>query len=102
MIAPPIAGILYAKGRKMEFTGLAWFGAGIIAIFGIFQLFTIPRVIDDTTKIRSLARCFAVASINERSVQCFPPGTDASQKSQQACVIMMLRSLRHSRDDKLS
>lgn len=59
MIAPPIAGILYAKGRRLEFTGLAWFGSGIIAIFGILQIFTIPRNKDDSTRVRPLARCLS-------------------------------------------
>lgn len=56
MIAPPIAGMLYSKGRRIEFTGLAWFGGGLIAIFGIFQLFMIPRGIDDSTRIKPLAK----------------------------------------------
>lgn len=57
MIAPPIAGLLYAKGRRMEFTGLAWYGAAIVAIFGAFQLFSVPRDRDDDAQVRSLARC---------------------------------------------
>ena len=59
MIAPPVAGLLYTKGRQMEFTGLAWFGAGLVAIFGVFQLFTIPRDRDEATTIRPLARCIS-------------------------------------------
>lgn len=59
MIAPPIAGILYAKGRRIEFTGLAWFGAGIIAIFGILQLFAVPRGEDDIARVRPWARCLS-------------------------------------------
>lgn len=59
MIAPPIAGLLYSKGRKIEFTGLAWFGAGFVAIFGMFQLFLVPREREDGTLVRSLAPCLS-------------------------------------------
>lgn len=59
MIAPPIAGLLYSKGRKIEFTGLAWYGAGMVAIFGAFQLFWVPRGREDSAIVRSLAPCLS-------------------------------------------
>lgn len=59
MIAPPIAGLLYSKGRKMEFTGLAWYGAGFVAMFGMFQLLWVPREREDGTIVRSLAPCLS-------------------------------------------
>ncbi|KAK5954975.1 hypothetical protein OHC33_003654 [Knufia fluminis] len=59
MIAPPIAGLLYAKGRKLEFTGLAYWGAGAVALFGVLQLFSVPRDRDDEAHVRSLARCIS-------------------------------------------
>lgn len=59
MIAPPIAGLLYSKGRKIEFTGLAWFGAGFVAMIGMFQLFWVRRDRDEGTLVRSLAPCLA-------------------------------------------
>lgn len=58
MIAPPIAGLLYSKGRKIEFTGLAWYGAGFVAICGIFQMFWVPREREDAV-VRSLAPCLS-------------------------------------------
>lgn len=59
MIAPPIAGLLYGKGRKIDFTGLAWYGAGIVAIIGIFQMFAVPRDRHDEATIRPLGGCFS-------------------------------------------
>jgi len=59
MIAPPVAGLLYAKGKKIEFTGLAWYGAGIVAIFGVCQLFLVPRDHNNEAQVRSLARCIS-------------------------------------------
>lgn len=56
MIAPPVAGLLYAKGSKIGFTGLAWYGAGVVAIFGVFQLFSVPRNRDDEAHVHSFAR----------------------------------------------
>ena len=62
MIAPPIAGLLYGTGRKVGFTGLAWYGAGFIAIIGVFQLFFVPREREDTASVRSRASCFKTRS----------------------------------------
>lgn len=59
MIAPPVAGLLYSKGLKIEFTGLAWYGAAIVAMFGMFQMFWVPRERDDGTMVRSIAPCFS-------------------------------------------
>ena len=60
MIAPPIAGLLYSKGRQLEFTGLAWYGAGMVAIAGSLQLFAVPRERDEAA-VSSLARCISNA-----------------------------------------
>lgn len=43
MAAPPVAGYLWAVGGNMGFTGLAWWGSGIVAIIGAIQIFTIKR-----------------------------------------------------------
>lgn len=59
MIAPPIAGLLYSKGRKIEFTGLAWYGAGLVAVLGMFQMFWVPREREDSAIVRSLAPCLS-------------------------------------------
>jgi len=54
MIAPPIAGLLYAEGSKIKFTGLAWYGAGIVAIIGVFQLFMVPRERKDLAAVKAI------------------------------------------------
>ena len=59
MIAPPVAGALYSLGRKVEFTGLAWYGAGFVAIIGTMQVFFVQREKDDGANVRSLARCLS-------------------------------------------
>ncbi|KAH8884755.1 MFS general substrate transporter [Thozetella sp. PMI_491] len=43
MVAPPVAGYLYAAGKKMDCTGLAWYGSALIAILGSIQCFAVPR-----------------------------------------------------------
>ncbi|KAH8173115.1 major facilitator superfamily protein [Sarocladium implicatum] len=43
MIAPPIAGFLYAYGSKMDCTALAWYGSVLVAIGGAMQCFSVPR-----------------------------------------------------------
>nr|KAK5448398.1 hypothetical protein LTR18_001486 [Exophiala xenobiotica] len=42
-VAPPIAGLLYEWGSHIGFTGLAYFGAGAVAIIGVGQLWFVPR-----------------------------------------------------------
>ena len=43
MIAPPIAGFLYAYGSKMDCTALAWYGSVLVAMAGAVQCFSVPR-----------------------------------------------------------
>ena len=42
-LAPPIAGLLYGLGGQLGFTGIAWWGSGLVAVLGAFQLFYIKR-----------------------------------------------------------
>ena len=42
-IAPPVAGLLYGWGSEIGFTGLAWWGAGAVAMLGVLQLYFVPR-----------------------------------------------------------
>ena len=58
-IAPPIAGLLYSVGIKIGFTGIAWWGSGLVAIVGALQLFTINREKHKTAKVHSFAPCVA-------------------------------------------
>ena len=53
-IAPPLAGLLYGWGINIGFTGLAWFGAGIVALLGVVQLYFVPKEKNDRTHIRSV------------------------------------------------
>jgi hypothetical protein len=43
MIAPPVAGYLYAMGRRMDCTALAWYGSTFVAILGAIQCFSVTR-----------------------------------------------------------
>jgi hypothetical protein len=42
-VAPPVAGLLYSWGADIGFTGLAWWGAGMVALVGVVQVWFIPR-----------------------------------------------------------
>lgn len=54
-IAPPVAGLLYGLGIDIGFTGLAWYGAGIVAVMSTLQLWFIPREKKHAATIRSAA-----------------------------------------------
>ncbi|KAK4160767.1 MFS transporter [Cladorrhinum sp. PSN259] len=41
MVAPPIAGYLYAMGRRMDCTALAWYGSVFVAVVGSLQCFQV-------------------------------------------------------------
>ncbi|KAK0645658.1 major facilitator superfamily domain-containing protein [Cercophora newfieldiana] len=43
MVAPPVAGYLYAMGRRMDCTALAWYGSTFVAILGAIQCFSVTR-----------------------------------------------------------
>lgn len=43
MVAPPVAGALYAMGRKMDCTAIAWYGSTFVAIVGAVQCFSVQR-----------------------------------------------------------
>lgn len=43
MIAPPVAGYLYALGSRMDCTALAWWGSAVAACIGAFQCFSVER-----------------------------------------------------------
>ena len=53
-VAPPVAGLLYGWGMDVGFTGLAWWGAGVVAIVGVFQLWFVPRDKNESTSIKSM------------------------------------------------
>ncbi|KAL2135738.1 hypothetical protein VTI74DRAFT_7108 [Chaetomium olivicolor] len=43
MVAPPVAGYLYAVGKKMDCTALAWYGSALVAVVGAVQCFAVKR-----------------------------------------------------------
>ena len=65
-IAPPIAGYLYGVGTRVGFTGLAWWGSGIVAIAGAFQILSIQRTKNKTATIRPMASFMRNAMPTER------------------------------------
>ena len=65
-IAPPIAGYLYGAGTKIGFTGLAWWGSGIVAVAGAFQILAIQRTKNKTATIRPMASFMRNAMPTER------------------------------------
>ncbi|KAL2148522.1 hypothetical protein VTH82DRAFT_2076 [Thermothelomyces myriococcoides] len=52
MVAPPVAGYMYALGKKMDCTALAWYGSTIVAIVGSVQCFSVKRNREDKGKSR--------------------------------------------------
>ena len=52
-IAPPVAGYLYGVGAHMGFTGLAWWGSGLVAMVGVIQMFWIDRSKNKTATVTS-------------------------------------------------
>ena len=53
-IAPPVAGLLYGWGLDIGYTGLAYWGAGLVALAGTAQLYFVPREKNDTSTVKSL------------------------------------------------
>ncbi|KAI0477940.1 major facilitator superfamily domain-containing protein [Xylaria cf. heliscus] len=43
MIAPPVAGYLYAFGAQADCTAIAWYGSAVVAAIGSIQCFSIQR-----------------------------------------------------------
>ncbi|KAL8715134.1 MAG: hypothetical protein Q9220_001091 [cf. Caloplaca sp. 1 TL-2023] len=60
-IAPPIAGLLYGAGSRQGFTGLAWWGSGLVAVIGAIQIYWVDREKNKTAQVRSIAPCLAPA-----------------------------------------
>lgn len=52
MMAPPVAGFLYATGSRGDCTAVAWFGSAVVAGVGAVQCFSVlrPRVVDEEGK----------------------------------------------------
>lgn len=82
-IAPPIAGLLYGIGARQGFTGLAWWGSGIVAIIGAIQVFWVDREKNKTAHVRSVAPCLAPIQPEHREgdvVRIFVTDVDATQR----------------------
>ena len=50
MVAPPVAGMLYAMGKKSGCTALAWWASSLVALVGSVQCFWVPRERRETEK----------------------------------------------------
>lgn len=61
-VSPPIAGLLYGWGMEIGFTGLAWWGAGLVAIVGVVQLWFVPREKNESTVVKSILPCLENSS----------------------------------------
>ncbi|KAL8804648.1 MAG: hypothetical protein Q9182_002456 [Xanthomendoza sp. 2 TL-2023] len=82
-IAPPIAGLLYGVGSRQGFTGLAWWGSGIVAIIGAIQVFWVDREKNKTAHVRSVAPCLAPIHSERREnevVRIFVTEVDETQR----------------------
>lgn len=66
-ISPPIAGYLYTVGVDIGFTGLAWWGSGVVAIAGALQIFSIMRTKNKTAHVRPAATFMQNAMPEERN-----------------------------------
>ena len=53
-IAPPVAGLLYGLGLDIGFTGLAYWGTGLVALLGVAQLYFVPRDHNDFSTVVSM------------------------------------------------
>lgn len=56
-VAPPFAGYLYGLGAQQGFTGLAFWGSGLVAFGGTIQAFCIQREKNKTATVQSVAPC---------------------------------------------
>lgn len=56
-VAPPFAGYLYGLGAQQGFTGLAFWGSGLVAFGGAIQAFCIKREMNKTTTVLPVAPC---------------------------------------------
>ncbi|KAI4176362.1 MAG: hypothetical protein LQ343_001101 [Gyalolechia ehrenbergii] len=82
-LAPPIAGLLYGVGSRHGFTGLAWWGSGVVAIIGAIQIFWVDREKNKTAHVRSVAPCLAPIQPEHREgdiVRIFVTDIDETQR----------------------
>lgn len=68
-VAPPMAGFLYGVGAQHGFTGLAWWGSGIVAIIGAIQALCVDREKHKTAIVTPVARCLAPAMPQQQGDQ---------------------------------
>ncbi|KAL8925420.1 MAG: hypothetical protein Q9208_003512 [Pyrenodesmia sp. 3 TL-2023] len=90
-IAPPIAGLLYGIGARQGFTGLAWWGSGVVAIVGAIQVFWVDREKNKTAHVRSVAPCLAPIQPEVPRegdvVRIFVTGIDETQRHDDTATI---------------
>lgn len=61
-VAPPVAGYLYSLGGRIGFTGLAWWGSGLVAIAGSIQGCFVEREKHKKAHVQSAAQGFPCAT----------------------------------------
>lgn len=64
-IAPPVAGLLYGWGSNMGFTGLAWWGAGAVAVVGVVQMYFVPQERREESTVKPILACFSAEDAQE-------------------------------------
>jgi hypothetical protein len=64
-MAPPVAGLLYGWGSNIGFPGLAWWGAGAVALIGVVQLYFVPRDRTEESTVKPILTCFAAEEARE-------------------------------------
>ncbi|KAL8949721.1 MAG: hypothetical protein Q9222_004197 [Ikaeria aurantiellina] len=82
-IAPPIAGLLYGAGARRGFTGLAWWGSGVVAVIGAIQIYWVDREKNKTAHVRSIAPCLAPMHTEQNEhdvVRIFVTEVDETQR----------------------
>lgn len=66
-LASPVAGLLYSVGVKLDFTALAWWFSGLVAIIGALQVPLLPRQKNKTAHVRAVGGCRLVPSETKKA-----------------------------------
>ena len=73
-VAPPVVGYLYTLGKQKGFSGLAWWGCGVVALAGSIQCWSVTR---EKGKVAHV-----------RHVHCVGPQREGEQKSEVVHIIV--------------
>ncbi|KAI9799653.1 MAG: hypothetical protein M1833_003968 [Piccolia ochrophora] len=81
-VAPPVAGYLYGLGAQQGFSGLAWWGSGVVAIAGSIQCFFVERDKFKTAHVQSVAQGFTAEHPEQKTEVIHILVTDADEEAQ--------------------